>query len=220
VYKLKLLKIRFDLPLRHHELPLFRGAIIAKVGQEHILFHNHITTGYRNNYPLIQYKIIEDKASILCLGEGVDTIDHFLQQQNWNILLGKRPKLMCIEEMKLKEYNLQVRQHCFRYQIRNWIAINKDVYKRYQSYDHAEKQVYMNKTLVCNMVALTQKRICERIEAKILRIDSEHFVRIKKVMLKAFDLEFESNLFIPNDLGLGGKVSLGFGIVRQLHKQL
>lgn len=42
------------------EVPLFRGAVIAAVGQESsVLLHNHEGNNYRYAYPLIQYKTAE-----------------------------------------------------------------------------------------------------------------------------------------------------------------
>ena len=41
-------------------------------------------------------------------------------------------------------------------------------------------------------------------------------ITYKKVKLKAFDIRFTCNVFIPNMLGLGKGASTGFGTVKQV----
>ena len=76
------LVITFDTPIRHQEIPLFRGSILKSLGnQADILCHNHTGEGsLRYSYPLIQYKQIRGKAALVCVEEGVDIIGQFLTQ--------------------------------------------------------------------------------------------------------------------------------------------
>lgn len=72
--ELTLQTIIFNLRIQENELRLFRGAIIHLAGLEEILFHNHIEDGYRYSYPLIQYKIIQGHAAIICLEKGIEEV--------------------------------------------------------------------------------------------------------------------------------------------------
>jgi hypothetical protein len=61
---IRLLRVEFDAPLKPYEVPAFRGAVVAKVGREHDLFHNHLDdTRYAYRYPLVQYKSLYERAT-------------------------------------------------------------------------------------------------------------------------------------------------------------
>ena len=75
--RLKTLTIKFDTQLVENEIQRFRGAIIKLLPQKEVLFHNHINDGYRYAYPLIQYKRLNNKAALFCIGEGVENIGVF-----------------------------------------------------------------------------------------------------------------------------------------------
>ena len=71
--KLRTLLVKFENQLPPYKVSAFRGAVIEKVGREHLLFNHHIDDKqYLYQYPLIQYKSIHKQPAILCLGEGVD----------------------------------------------------------------------------------------------------------------------------------------------------
>ncbi|MDO5760613.1 MAG: CRISPR-associated endonuclease Cas6 [Bacteroidota bacterium] len=44
-------------------------------------------------------------------------------------------------------------------------------------------------------------------------------VRNKNIKLMAFDLEFTSNLSLPNFIGVGKNASIGYGIVTEKREQ-
>src|SRR5881628_801326 len=84
--KLKTLFVQFDDTLAAWEIPSFRGAIIEKVGRENVLFHQHNgEEGFVYQYPMIQYKSVQQKPSLLCLGDGVDEIHKFFGLRNWDV---------------------------------------------------------------------------------------------------------------------------------------
>lgn len=72
--KVKILRIQFHEELKNNEIELFRGAVLSKLQNASVLFHNHIADNFRYAYPLIQYKRIAKRASIVCLEEGTDVI--------------------------------------------------------------------------------------------------------------------------------------------------
>lgn len=58
--KIRTLTIIFEGEIKSYEIPAFRGAVIDKVGQENIIFHNHLNDNeFIYKYPLIQYKQIK-----------------------------------------------------------------------------------------------------------------------------------------------------------------
>ena len=63
---IKTLTIRFANQLERHEIPLFRGAIIATIGRGNdVLLHNHVGVGFRYAYPEIQYKTLDGNIKFI-----------------------------------------------------------------------------------------------------------------------------------------------------------
>ena len=64
---IRTLTVTFDTDISYKEIPLFRGAVLKSMGDKaNLLYHNH--TGaetFRYSYPLIQYKRLGGKASIV-----------------------------------------------------------------------------------------------------------------------------------------------------------
>ena len=87
----RLLIIQFNNTIERKEIPLFRGAVIESVkDSNNVLFHNHIGEGFRYSYPLIQYKRIHQKAAIVCINEGTDSIGEFFSSCNFQFKLGEK----------------------------------------------------------------------------------------------------------------------------------
>ena len=88
--KVNIMRLHFVNNIRHDEIPKLRGAILSKIESPDILFHNHKGDGLRYKYPLIQYKVIDGKAVVLCINEGVSQIHNFLTQEVWQMKLGSK----------------------------------------------------------------------------------------------------------------------------------
>ncbi|MDR1783619.1 MAG: hypothetical protein LBR13_05100, partial [Dysgonamonadaceae bacterium] len=56
--KISILTVRFNNEITQHEIQKFRGAVVAMLQNNNVLFHNHTDDGFRYAYPLIQYKRI------------------------------------------------------------------------------------------------------------------------------------------------------------------
>ena len=53
----------------------------------------------------------------------------------------------------------------------------------------------------------------KQIETEIQQVKKMQFVKYKNAHLMSFDVDFVSNVFLPNHIGLGKGVSRGFGVV-------
>lgn len=216
--KIRVLKICFEQQIPAHEIPRFRGAIIKKTGGNNILFHNHIGEDqFRYAYPLIQYKVIDGKGCLICLDEGTEEIHAFLGQRNWDISLGEQNLSLTIESLAANNYNLTLGEGCFNYSIQNWLAFNEENFKKYLAIDSLiEKIGFLEKILIGNMLSFAKGidyRVDKNIELKIRDIQHEKYIRYKGNKLLALNLTFSSNFFIPEFIGLGKGVSVGFGTI-------
>ncbi len=80
----------------------------------------------------------------------------------------------------------------------------------------AEKIVFLEKILTANILSFAKGidiTINKNIECKIINIQEPYLITYKNTKLMAFNLEFKTNVYLPNFIGLGKSSSVGNGIV-------
>ncbi len=131
-----LLIVVFSAKIAHYELPAFRGAMAGKVGHQHLLFHNHkVEGGLRYAYPLIQYKRLGGKPSVLCIGEGVQEIHRYFSQSDWSLKVGTRELSMEIDELDLNQAKVELAETPIAYELSNWIGLSQKSHQAYKKLD-------------------------------------------------------------------------------------
>lgn len=222
--KLKTIFISFEDPISKSELRAFRSAIVEKAGRKHILFHNHIDDRkYLYSYPKIQYKIIHNKPCIICINEGIDEIHHFFTKPSWDLMLYDRLYKVKVQKLIVNQFNMQVWDTFFHYNIYNWHALNQNNFKKFISITSIDEQYEMlRKILIGNILSFAKGinwTIDKEIKVNITEVIKKKIVKFKNIKIASFDVNFSTNVFLPNYIGLGKNVSYGFGIVKQIKKQ-
>lgn len=217
--------VKFSNELAFGEIPLFRGAVINSLGANpELLFHNHTGDNtYRYSYPLIQYKRIHKKAAIFCIGEGVDVMGEFLSANNFSIMLGERPVKLTIEAVSPKRTLVQTWDSVFRYHLNNWIPLNSTNYQDYKDLEEiSERIAFLEKILIGNLLSFAKGvniEVKEQIQCKLISLREPRIVEIKKIKMMSFDAEFRTNISLPDYVGLGKHVSVGYGTVVKTHNE-
>lgn len=220
---LQTLVIQFSNDILQWEVPLFRGSVIDAMENTNILFHNHLDDDtFRYRYPLIQYKRIGGKAAIVCVGEGTEVIGEFFNNANFNMQIGERTLLMEVERMDAKRTLVQVWDTEFRYTLRKWLPLSSDNYRTYQSLEGIVEQcAFLQNILIGNILSFCKGvgiTIAQEIKCVITQIMETRTYTYKGVKMQGFDVEFKSNVSLPDYIGLGKGVSLGFGMVKSENK--
>lgn len=217
----RILTLRFQNDLSPRELPLFRGCIIQCVGSgdANILYHNHITQGYRYSYPLIQYKIISNKACLTFLNEGVDAAEPLLSPDPIPGRLGKRHVLLQPASVDFKYFVLQPSDAPIYYSLTNWLPFNSDNYQKYQALEGMVRQIaFLENILVGNILSFA-KGVCVHIDypvvCEVIDIFPLGEVINKGIPLMSFNVSFRSNILLPDNIGLGKHASIGHGVLEQ-----
>ncbi|MGB3619266.1 MAG: CRISPR-associated endonuclease Cas6, partial [Catalinimonas sp.] len=215
--------VEFDVTLAPWEVPAFRGAVVARAGRAHDLFHNHAADGrglYR--YPLIQYKRAGERPVLLCLQAGVDSAHHFFGQPDWSLTLPGRTVPVRIHRLDLRQFNLNVWDRRFRYRLHRWVALNQENAARYEQLTGlAERVAFLERTLIGNVLSFAKGvgwRVPRQIEVRIETLRDPRPTRVKQHQVLAFGVDFTTNVFLPDFVGLGKHASIGFGVVRALKK--
>ena len=216
--KLKSLLVRFRNPISCEELECFRGAVIHAMEGANVLFHNHEEDGrLRYAYPLIQYKRIQQKAAILCLGEGTEAIGEFFAACQFDVRLGERETTLEVESVKANQSLVQIWDSLFTYRIRRWLPLNQQNYETYMNLSGLVKRCsFLERMLTGNLLSFAsgiELHFGQKVECHITELSDSYAVWYKGTKLMAFDAEFRCNVSLPDFIGLGKGVSLGMGTV-------
>lgn len=219
---LKVLTISFDTPIKPWELRQFRGALSESVGYDKSHFHNHDNQngGFHYRYPLIQYKYHNHKPMLVCLNDGVEEMQHFFTKSDWTLNMKGREVDMKIDQLNMRQYRVDILENSFRYHIRNWIPFNSENYKIWQNLESITEQSAFLETLMANHIVSfcygVNSKPENRIEVKITELETPKSVSFKRLKMLCFSAVFRTNLSLPDFVGLGKGVSMGFGTVRRL----
>ncbi|MFZ6038672.1 MAG: CRISPR-associated endonuclease Cas6 [Bacteroidota bacterium] len=221
----RLLLIKFQNSILSDEIESFRGAIISHLKDKDILFHNHLPEGegLRYSYPLIQYKRINRKAAILCIGVGTEAIGKLFADSEMELTLTDRKEKFMIDNVKAYQHRIQVWESKFGYRIRKWLALNQENYEKYNRIEGlGEKTFFLENILKGNILSFAKGLnifMDKQVECKITRLSEPSITRYKGSKLSMFDAEFSTNVSIPDYVGLGKGVSLGYGtVIKALNK--
>lgn len=221
--EIKLTKLSYELedelPVRYgHKL---RGYFANKF--KDVLFHQHKKDGsLRYKYPLIQYKIIDNKPLIVGLGEGAEKIiNHFMDidklQFEDEIYSNPAGRLNVDQEEVFINNNYDMPAYKYNF-ITPWLGLSQKNYKKYR-HDYldasAKKKMKFLKRLIIGNILSFAKGIDWWIEEEIV-IEAkleEISVKFKNEAMIGFKGYFYSNIYLPEFIGLGKSTSRGFGTI-------
>jgi hypothetical protein len=218
--RIRTLLVKFDAEGKAVPIGAFRGGIANKAGLENKMFHNHLDNhSYDYGYPLIQYKRIKGQPSILFLGEGVDEAYRIFSKPDIGVdILGKKMSLK-IDELNLRTEEVGPNGQIRCYELTGWLALNEQNLRNYRMLtDTEERSRFLERMLVGNILAFAKGiyyHIEDRISVKITKVLAERPVQFKSIPVVSFDIEFITNMHLPDALGLGKGVSIGYGILNQ-----
>lgn len=216
--KQRILILKFNNQISQNEIPLLRGAIneILNV-QNNILFHNHDGETFRYAYPLIQYKRINRNAALACINEGTEAIGLLLNKGTFECRLGNRVVEMEIDNVKANQFLIQTWDSSFTYYLSKWLPLNQENYIEYQKLEGiAEKCQFLERILIGNILSMgkgLEIHFDTEIKCKITEIEETGLIKFKNIKMMGFDIEFKSNVSIPDYVGLGKGASQGMGMV-------
>lgn len=217
---IKVLTLQFDIEIALWEIPALRGAVLHSIGENvDILFHNHTDeNGFRYSYPLIQYKRMGGKAAIVCVDRGVDSIGQFLMAQTSHITLGDRSVKLEMKFVRPQNVLVQTWKGDFHYQLQHWLPLNGDNYRKYCATESLTERIeLLEGILKGNLLSMCKGLniyLSEELSVSIVKLSDPMKVKYKGVKVLSFDVDFITNLSIPDGLGIGKAASIGFGTIR------
>jgi len=218
--KVKILAVTFDFELQRSHIPAFRGAMVEKVGRENLLFHNHLDNGsFLYGYPLIQYKLIRRNPAMLCIEHGSEEILKFFEKINWDLTIRGQRIETEIKNLSFDYFVCGFSPVPVPYRIYNWFALNEENFKRFaETKDETQRIDLLRRILIGNIISFAKGigwNIDGEIELQIKWLPSTRAFSFKNHRMIGFDLDFTTNLLLPDFIGLGKSVARGFGMIER-----
>lgn len=219
--KTKILVVKFANMIRDEEVPLFRGAVVNTMENPNVLFHNHNSDGtLRFDYPLIQYKCLGGVAAIVCVNKGTEVIGQFFASCNFNVQIGNRQLYLQVNSVDGSQCEVQVVDDFIVYTIHKWLPLNQENFETYIELDGlADRCEMLEKKLIGNILSFAKGvgvSVDKEIILKIKEIKGECVYKHKDVRMKGMDVVFGCNVLLPEYIGLGHGVSMGFGVIEKM----
>ncbi|RLB99771.1 MAG: hypothetical protein DRI57_33145 [Deltaproteobacteria bacterium] len=215
--QIKLFVVIFDFKLEKQKIPAFRAAVVEKVGRENVLFHNHLGEKFLYAYPLIQYKTIRQNPAIVCVDKGTEDILEFFKKTDWHLNIHGRTVETEIRHIDFDHFVCGFSPDPLHYRIRNWFALNEGNFRKFIALDDAEaKSDFLQRIMIGNILSFAKGihwNVRKRIELVIPEIPKRRLLSFKRYQMMGFDLDFITNISLPNLIGLGKSVSRGFGTI-------
>lgn len=217
---LRLLRVQFAGDLRPHEIPALRGAVAAHAGPENLLLHNHQPDGgLRYRYPLVQYQHRHGYPTLLALNDGVEAVQEFLQQPDWQLRFADgRPMPLQLHRLEVRQHRLHVTERPFVYQLHQWLALNQENFERYERTPGLGARLQLLEKLLTAHILSFATGVGWQVEAplrvELLDLHPPRLVSGRDHRAMAFSGTFQVNAYLPDGIGLGRHVSLGYGTVR------
>ncbi|RLG14597.1 MAG: hypothetical protein DRN66_01565 [Candidatus Nanohalarchaeota archaeon] len=197
-----------------------RGFFATKFN-EYALLHQHKASGFIYKYPLVQYKIIEGRPTIVGINEGTDLLAEIYNKYNSKITI-KDVVYEIVEQnisIKQEEFGLSDKIHIYEY-ITPWFGLSQKNYSLFKNMRKEEKQDLLNRTAAANILSMSkgleyvvEDTIKACVDVKIRKSS------LKRTQIMAFVGKLHVNFIIPDYIGIGKSVSRGFGTLKQIKEQ-
>lgn len=184
----------------------------GRLFQENILFHNH-KDDYNFNYDFsfIQYKVKNGEFLIVGIDKGGDILLEKIEDIR-EIVIEDR-KIEITPEINISFPQLRVDdEKKYRYRFETiWLALNDKNFLRYKV-----GEFDLNKQLANNILEFFKMcgiRVEKRVE--VVGEFQELKLRQKDATILGFVGEFVTNAYLPDDISLGKRKSIGMGRIKR-----
>mgnify|MGYP006270100745 CR=1 FL=1 len=213
---LRTLLATFNLPLRPREVSRWRGAFVEAVGREQDWLHNHQgEQGLHYRYPLVQYRSRFGRAAIFAVNDGALALHQAMRGLDWQLCWRGEPCTLRLENLQLREFELGWREEPQRYRLHRWVALNQKAYQRWQAAeDYHQRLDLLQQALARQIQAFAHAVGWAMPEPPPVQLQDlrRHLpVRVHGARLMAFDLDYQTPLYLPPLIALGKATSLGYG---------
>jgi hypothetical protein len=176
-------------------------------------FHHHMDNPY--HYPLVQYKIIDNKPVIMGFEEYAGIL--FRKISDLEEIIVHKAANAKVRSVELKQEIVTIENRAAEYRfVSPWIALNEVNHRIFVESDYQGKLNLLKNILVANILSML-KGMKIFVDFKVC-VDNVKYItpfpaRAHNNVFLGFKPEFIANIRLPRYSGLGKSVSKGFGTV-------
>ena len=212
-----IIKVGFDQKMKgFFQAHILRGAV-GNLLRDDSLFHQHDLDGkpvYR--YPLIQYKVLNQKGLILGLAKGAESLSE-LKLLGSTLVMGNSSYKVVQQQTSYSIVDVGYSSSLFQYDFMTpWIALNENNFEKYQKIgNQLRRKNLLTKILTGNLLSMSKGigySATNTIYSEIYHFEEVN-TSLKGNPMLGFSARFAANFVIPDLWGIGKSVSRGFGVV-------
>ena len=218
--KIKTVLLTFECNQKVKDRPDLLRGYFGRHFEEYVLLHQHKGDNkhvYR--YPMVQYKILDGKSTVLGIDMGAEVLNEIYKRVNVIEMNGDRYEIF-EKHIHFENVNYGLNSEFIPYFLLTpWLALNEKNYEKYQKLGSWQKRKeLLEKILIGNIISMSKSlgyTVPEPIKADIKTI-KEVPTSLKGTPMLGFLGTFSVNFEIPDYWGIGKSVSRGFGTIKQV----
>ena len=166
-------------------------------------------------YPRIQVKIVDEEILLVGLHQGVDpilAIHEKINDLNFGDITFEVLEKSVEESSEAFFFSSSLHRYRF---LSNWVALNINTSKKYNTKEDEEKLQYLNDLIANNIVFIAREmgfELAKYIYSKI-NVTDINPIKLDQNGWGAFDGEFYSNIVLPSYIGIGNGITRGYGTI-------
>ncbi len=193
-------------------------SFFRKTSEHYTFVHQQSAAPCIHRYPVIQCKWIKNRILVIGIGQGAGLLQE-ISGNGENIIAGAE---RCIlrggdQDIRLESFCMSDKTHSYEF-LTPWLALNQqNARKFYNLKGKQERDAFMQKILAGNLTTLA-KSLDYNLPAALMCVSRVRFrrERIHDENVMVFVGSFETNLKIPDYLGIGQSISQGYGTIRSV----
>jgi len=197
-------------------------SFFRKKSEHYTFVHKQSPEHFIHRYPVIQCKWIKNRILVIGIGQGADLLQE-ISGHGEDIIAGTDRFIICGRDQDIRHETFCMSDKTCSYEfLTPWLALNQqNARKFYNLKGKQERDAFMQKILAGNLTTLA-KSLDYALPATLMCVSRVRFrrERIHDENVMVFVGSFETNLIIPDYLGIGQSISQGFGTIRSVSGNL
>ncbi|GEM_PF-2261558 len=176
------------------------------------------------DYPKVQYKIRHRKAEVFGIGPGAQAVQLWVSLVGDMLNVNGQEVPLSVRHHHHEQWKPQLGEKLQTCRLNKWLAFNPQNYELWQQTPKlVDKAPILDKLLWGHCFHLAEgldfELDREQLQLHVSTIDMMTYKDCFGIKKLALDITFQTNLNIPEEIGLGQGVTIGFGKVQQIRKK-
>lgn len=176
------------------------------------------------DYPKVQYKVRHKKAEIMGIGQGAQAVQLWVSLVGDTITVNGQKISLTVRSHTHSQWKPELQEKPTLYRLNKWLPLSAKNYDKWQNTPKlADKVKILDNILWGHISHLMQGLKIEldktKLELYTSTIDMQTYKACYNIKKLALDITFYTNLNLPEEIGLGQGVTIGFGKVQSIKKR-